>query len=190
MRVWMMCVAVAALAAAPLFAIDELSEGPRQLEGTVKWVPSETQQGAEDLAIVIGSGESEQAVRFWSGGGVDSTQLEGLVGKQVGVDGRLHKYMNAWYVKAEKLSSTRASAIAVPAAPRNTPPAEERASGLAAAWFKAHDDDKLEPVVRIKSINGDDVDLQVLGQDQDGSFKSRTRVTVNLERLSIKRQLE
>jgi hypothetical protein len=189
MRVWMLCVAVAAFAAAPLFAIDSLAEGPRELEGTVQWVPSETQQGSEDLAIVIGTGDAQQTVRFWSGGSVDSTQLEGLVGKQVGVGGHLHKYMDAWYVKAEKLSSTRPG-DAVPKAPRNTPSPEEKASGLAASWFKTHDDDKLEPVCRIKGINGNDVDLQVMGQDQDGSFKSRTRVTVNLERLSIKKQLE
>ena len=191
MRILMLCAALAAFAAAPLFAIEILTEGQRFLQGTIQWVPSAIQPGSEDLAIVIGTGRSEQAVRFWSGGAVDSSQLEGLVGRQVGIDGKLHKYMDNWFVKADKLSLARGSETAAPAAPKASALSlEDKASGLAASWFKAREDAKLEPVVRIKSVEGHAVQLSVMGQDEDGSFKSRHNVTVNLDRLSIKKNWE
>lgn len=184
MRALMLCAAFAALVAAPLLAIDE---GQQSLQGVVKWVPSNTQQGAEDLAIVIGSESAESSVRFWSGGSVDTSQLEDLVGRQVGVDGKVHKYMDAMYVTAEKLSLPR-GAEAPPAAPRTALSLEDKASGLAASWFKArHDGEKLEPVARVKAVDGNQVEVAVMGQDADGTFKAKEKVRVNMERISVQR---
>lgn len=176
-------------ALAPVQAIDILKAGQNSLQGVIKWVPAKIQEGGEDLALVIGAGRSEQAIRFWSGGKVDGAELEKLVGRQVAIDGVVHEYVGVWFIRPDKLSLARGSATAAkaPAAPISSPP--ERASSIASQWFlDQHRGRKLEPVVRVKKLDGNIADVFVVGQGEDGQFSNGVKLTVDVEGGTVSRQ--
>lgn len=183
MRVVALSVLVFLVALAPAQAIDILRAGQNSLQGTIKWVPSKIQQGGEDLALVIGAGRSEQTIRFWSGGKVAGEELEKLINRQVAIDGVVHEYLGAWFIRPDKLSLARDSASATNAAPAAPSSGLERASNIASAWFlEQHKGSRMEPVVRIKRHEGNLVDVLVVGQGEDGQFSSSTKLSIDLDK--------
>lgn len=189
MRVLASSVLLFLVALAPAWAADVLKAGPNSLQGVIKWVPSKMQEGGEDLALVIGAAASEQSIRFWTGGKVESAELEKVVGREVGIDGEVHEYLGAWFIKPDHLSLARKSdsAAAAPAAPVASPP--QRASNIASQWFlEQHRGAKLEPVVRVKKLEGNVADVFVVGQSEDGQFSDGVKLLVDVEKQTVSKQ--
>jgi hypothetical protein len=167
----------------PLHAIDLLRPGPQFLAGVIKWVPSKIHEGGQDLALVIGAGRSEQAVRFWSGGKGESAELERHVGRQVGIAGVAHEYLGAWFIRPNKLSLARGSATAKAAPERGVP---DRASAIASSWFlDRNKDSRLEPVVRVKGVEGSRVEVFAVGQSEDGRFSKGVNLLIDVDSGSV-----
>lgn len=163
---------------APVHA-DALRAGPNSLTGVLKWVPSKMQEGGQDLALVAG----DQTIRFWAGGKLDGAELEKNVDKPVKIDGTVHEHTGAWFIAPDTLTAAAASDVttaSAPKAPVTAPP--QRASDLASQWFlDQHKGKRIEPVVRVKKIDGNLADVLVTGQSEDGEFSSSARLSVDLE---------
>lgn len=159
---------------------DTLRAGPNSLSGVLQWVPSKAQEGAEDLALVVG----DQPIRFWAGGKLDGQELEKNVGKPVKIDGTVHENAGAWFIAPDALVAAAASDVttaAAPKAPVSSPP--QRASDLASQWFlDQHKGKKLEPIVRVKGIEGSVADVLVRGQSEDGEFSEAVKLSVDVDR--------
>lgn len=170
---------------APVHA-DALRAGPNSLTGVLKWVPSKMQEGGQDLALVAG----DQTIRFWAGGKLDGAELEKNVDKPVKIDGTVHEHTGAWFIAPDTLVAAAASDVtsaSAPKAPITAPP--QRASDLASQWFLDQNRGKrMEPVVRVKKIEGNLADVLVTGQSEDGSFGENVRLAVDLEKGEVSRR--
>lgn len=194
MRVTALSLLVSLAVLSPACA-DALRAGPGSLTGVLRWVPSKAQEGGEDLGLVTTAGDT---IRFWSGGTVDGAELEKAVGKPVTIDGTVHEYTGAWFIAPSKLSvsasdattSAAASAATTAAAPRAPISASpQRASDIASQWFlDQHRGARLEPVVRVKRLDGNVADVYVVGQSEDGQFSEGVKLSVDVEKGTAARQ--
>lgn len=170
------------LAAVPAGA-DPLHAGQNSLSGVLSWVPSKAQEGGQDLALVAG----DQTIRFWTGGKVEGAELEKNAGKPVTIDGVVHEYTGAWFIAPDKLVAQAATAVTTPQAPVTSSP--QRASDLASQWFLAqHRGARLEPVVRLKKLEGSVADVLVVGQGEDGQFSESAKLLVDVDKGTVARQ--